>query len=427
MTTTTDTTESLRAQLTQAQLDYDELQGRGLSLDLTRGKPSPAQLDLMDGLLATSLAGDWKAADGTDCRNYGGLQGLPELRAIFSELLKVPVAQLIAADNSSLALMHDCIVHSLLSPLPGSSSRWVDGPAAFLCPVPGYDRHFSLCERFGIEMIQVPMTVEGPDMDVVEALVAEEARIKGIWCVPKHSNPDGTSYSDATVARLAAMPTAADNFRIFWDNAYALHDLTDQPVELADLLGASAQAGHPDRVFVFGSTSKVTLAGGGVAFFGTSPDNLSWYLEHNGMRTIGPDKLNQLRHVRFLGDADGVRRLMASHRALIGPKFDTVERILQEHLGGTGLASWSKPKGGYFVSLTVPDGCAKAVVAKAAQAGIALTPAGATHPYGDDPDDRFIRIAPTFPSLDDLEAAMVGLVTCVKLVGLSHQIEANGA
>jgi DNA-binding transcriptional MocR family regulator len=418
---------STTTELTQAQSDYDDLRGKGLSLDLTRGKPSPAQLDLMDGLLATSLAGDWKAADGTDCRNYGGLQGLPELRSIFSEFLGVPAPQLIAADNSSLALMHDCIVHSLLSPLPGSSSRWIDGPAAFLCPVPGYDRHFSLCERFGIEMIQVPMTDEGPDMDVVEALVAEHPRVKGMWCVPKHSNPDGTSYSETTVARLAAMPTAADNFRIFWDNAYALHDLVDQPVVLADLLGASAGAGHPDRVFVFGSTSKVTLAGGGVAFFGTSPDNLAWYLKHNGMRTIGPDKLNQLRHVRFLGDADGVRQLMASHRALIGPKFDTVERILQEHLGGTGLASWSKPKGGYFVSLTVPDGCAKEIVAKAAEAGIALTPAGATHPYGDDPGDRFIRIAPTFPSIGDLEAAMVGLVTCVKLVGLSHLSEASNS
>jgi DNA-binding transcriptional MocR family regulator len=416
---------STATELNQAQSDYDDLKGRGLSLDLTRGKPSPAQLDLMDGLLATSLEGDFTAADGTDCRNYGGLQGLPELRAIFSEFLQVPVAQLIAADNSSLALMHDCIVHSLLSPSPGSSSRWIDGPAAFLCPVPGYDRHFSLCERFGIEMIPVPMTDEGPDMDVVEALVAEHPHIKGMWCVPKHSNPDGTTYSDATVARLAAMPTAADNFRIFWDNAYALHDLVEQPVPLADLLGASAAAGHPDRVFVFGSTSKVTLAGGGVAFFGTSPDNLNWFLKQNGMRTIGPDKLNQLRHVRFLGDADGVRRLMASHRALIGPKFDAVERILQEHLGGTGLASWSKPEGGYFVSLTVPDGTAKQIVAKAAEAGIALTPAGATHPYGDDPDDRYIRIAPTFPSLDDLEAAMVGLVICVKLVGLSRLAEAS--
>ncbi len=422
MSSSTETTDTLRSQLTQAQLDYDALCAQGLSLDLTRGKPSPAQLDLMSGLLSISLADDYKAADGTDCRNYGGLNGLPELRAIFSELLQVPVAQLVAADNSSLALMHDCIVHSLLSPLPGSTSRWADEPIAFLCPVPGYDRHFALCERFGIEMIPVPMTDEGPDMDVVEAIVAEHSHVKGIWCVPKHSNPDGTCYSDATVARLAAMPTAADNFRIFWDNAYALHDLVDQPVPLADLLRASTEAGHPDRVFVFGSTSKVTLAGAGVSFFGSSPDNVAWYLKHNGMRTIGPDKLNQLRHVRFLGDADGVRKLMAAHRALIGPKFGTVERILEEHLGGTGLATWSKPSGGYFVSLIVPDGCAKAVVAKAAEAGIALTPAGATHPLGQDPDDRFIRIAPTFPSMSDLEAAMVGLVTCVKLVGLTQQI-----
>jgi DNA-binding transcriptional MocR family regulator len=418
----TATTDSMRAQYENAQRDYKELADRGLSLDLTRGKPAPAQLDLMAAILALPLDDDFKAADGTDCRNYGGLNGLPELREIFSELLRVPVAQLLAADNSSLALMHDCMVHAMLSPLPGATTMWVDEPTAFLCPVPGYDRHFSLCERFGIEMIQVPMTGEGPDMDVVESLVANDPRIKGIWCVPKHSNPDGTCYSDATVARLAAMPVAAPGFRIFWDNAYALHDLTESPVEIADLLAACAEAGNPNRVFVFGSTSKVTLAGAGVAFFGSSPDNVAWYLKHNAMRTIGPDKLNQLRHVRFLKDAQGVRDLMAAHRAIIGPKFETVERILSEHLGGTGLATWSQPKGGYFVSLSVPEGCAKAVVQKAAEAGIALTPAGATHPYGDDKEDRFIRIAPTFPSPADLEAAMLALVTCVRLVGFAAQL-----
>jgi DNA-binding transcriptional MocR family regulator len=419
----TNHTDELTSQLDRARHDYDELSGRGLSLDLTRGKPSPAQLDLMDGLLAISLAGDFKAADGTDCRNYGGLQGLPELRAIFSEFLDVPVPQLIAADNSSLALMHDCIAHALLNPLPGTEKRWVDEPIAFLCPVPGYDRHFSLCARFGIDMIPVPMTPNGPDMDVVESLLAQQPRIKGMWCVPKHSNPDGTCYSDETVARLATM-AVPDGFRIFWDNAYALHDLVDQPVELADLLGACAEAGHPDRVFVFGSSSKVTLAGGGVAFFGSSPANLDWFLKLNAMRTIGPDKLNQLRHVRFLRDAQGVRDLMSAHRSLIAPKFAAVERILSEHLGSTGLASWSKPQGGYFVSLVVPDGCARAVVQKAAEAGIALTPAGATHPYGDDPDDRYIRIAPTFPGMDDLEAAMFGLVTCVRLVGYAKLLDA---
>ncbi len=416
------TTDSIRAQYESAQQDYKELADRALSLDLTRGKPSPAQLDLMADLLALPLNDDYKAADGTDCRNYGGLNGLPELRQIFSELLNIPVAQLLAADNSSLALMHDCIVHAMLSPLPGATARWADEPTAFLCPVPGYDRHFSLCERFGIEMIPVPMTPDGPDMDVVESLVASDQRVKGMWCVPKHSNPDGTCYSDATVARLAAMPVAEPGFRIFWDNAYALHELTDTPVEIADLLAACSEAGHPNRVFVFGSTSKVTLAGAGIAFFGSSPDNLDWYLRHNAMRTIGPDKLNQLRHVRFLQDAQGVRNLMAAHRAIIGPKFDTVERILSERLGDTGLATWSHPTGGYFVSLSVHEGCAKAVVQKAAEAGIALTPAGATHPYGVDKEDRVIRIAPTFPSPADLEAAMLGLVTCVRLVGFAAQL-----
>jgi len=412
--------EELAARRDQAQRDYDAFVARGLSLDLTRGKPSPEQLDLASGLLAVQLDHDYRAADGTDTRNYGGLNGLVELRAIFADALQVPVAQLVAANNSSLAVMHDCLVHALLSALPGSEGRWVDEPIAFLCPVPGYDRHFALCERFGIEMIAVPLTFDGPDMDVVESLVAGDPRIRGIWCVPKHSNPDGTCYSDETVGRLAAMPTAAGDFRIFWDNAYAVHDLVDKRVEIADLLAACAAAGNPDRAFVFGSTSKITLAGAGVAFFGASPANVAWYLGHTAKRTIGPDKLNQLRHVRFLRDRAGLDAHMAAHRALIAPKFAAVERILIEQLGGTGLATWSTPKGGYFVSLNVPAGCAAAVVKRAAEAGVALTPAGSTHPYGNDPDDRTIRLAPTFPSQEDLELAMAGVATCVRLVGFEQ-------
>lgn len=408
---------TLTAHLEGARKDYEALVARGLSLDITRGKPSSAQLDLSVPLL--SLPGDrYKAADGTDTRNYGGLHGLPELREMFSASLQVPVDQLIAAGNSSLELMHDSLVHALLSVLPGATSRWVDQERiAFLCPVPGYDRHFALTQRFGIEMIPVPMTPEGPDMDEVERLVAEDEAVKGIWCVPKYSNPEGVSYSDEVVRRLATMNTAAPDFRIFWDNAYAVHHLTDERVEIADLLAACAESGNDDRPFVFGSTSKITNAGGGVAFFGSSPANLKWLLANMSKRTIGPDKVNQLRHVLFFGSEEGVHAHMERHRALLQPKFESVERILSAELGDTGLASWTRPKGGYFVTLTVPEGCAKEVVRRAGEAGVVLTPAGATHPYGDDPQDAVIRVAPSFPDLEELEQAVEGLAVCVRLVG----------
>ncbi|MGK5556848.1 aminotransferase class I/II-fold pyridoxal phosphate-dependent enzyme [Actinomadura kijaniata] len=412
------TPESLSTRLDEARRDYAALVDRGLSLNLTRGKPSARQLDLSADLLR--LPGDrHTASDGTDCRNYQGAPlGLPELREAFAGHLQVPVEQLVAAGNSSLELMHDCLVHALLGTLPGAARRWADEERiAFLCPVPGYDRHFALCERFGIEMIPVPMTAEGPDMAEVERLAAADPAVKGIWCVPKYSNPSGVSYGDETVRRLAEMPTAAPDFRIFWDNAYAVHHLTEEEVEIADVLAACAAAGNPDRVFVFGSTSKITLAGAGVAFFGSSPANVAWLTGYSGKRSIGPDKVNQLRHALFLRDADGVRAHMARHRELLRPKFDAVHRILTERLGGTGLATWSAPKGGYFVALDVLDGCAREVVRRAADAGIALTPAGATHPYGDDPRDSTIRIAPSFPDLAELEEAIEGLATCVRLVG----------
>src|SRR4051812_9570084 len=272
----------------RARQDYQELAGRGLSLDLTRGKPAPEQLDLSEDLLSLP-GGRYTAADGTDVRNYGGLQGLPELREIFAEVLQVPAGQLLAAGNSSLELMHDCLVHAMLSVVPGAESHWVDQERlAFLCPVPGYDRHFALCERFGIEMIPVPMTDAGPDMDVVEHLVAEDAGIKGIWCVPKYSNPDGTTYSDETVRRLAAMTTAAPDFRIFWDNAYAIHHLSDDEAQIADILALCEKEGNADRAFVFASTSKVTFAGGGVGFFGSSKANIAWWLDKASKRSIGP-------------------------------------------------------------------------------------------------------------------------------------------
>jgi DNA-binding transcriptional MocR family regulator len=406
---------SLSSDIERARRDYAALVDQGLALDITRGKPSPQQLDLSLEML--KLPGEvYTAQDGTDCRNYGGLQGLLEIRRLFSGFLQVPVEQLVAAGNSSLELMHDTVVQSLLSPLPGAERRWADEPRiAFLCPVPGYDRHFALSERFGIELIPVPMTETGPDMDVVERLAAEDPAVKGMWCVPKYSNPDGVSYSDETVRRLAAMPAAAPDFRVFWDNAYVVHDLTDESVEIADILELSAESGNPDRVFVFGSTSKITTAGSGVGFVGSSPANVAWLLGLLSKRTIGPDKVNQLRHAMFLRDSGGVRAHMRKHRELIGPKFEAVDRILTKELGDSGLATWTKPAGGYFVSLTVPEGCAKEVVRLAKGAGIALTPAGATHPGGNDPEDRTIRIAPTYPGLAEVEAAIAGLAVCVRL------------
>lgn len=394
-----------------ASREYAALAERGLKLDLTRGKPSPRQLDLSNGMLR--LPESYHTADGTDARNYGDLQGLPELRELFGPLLQVPPEQLVVGGNASLALMHDTVVHALLSRLPGAARRWVEEPEiTFLCPVPGYDRHFTICERLGITMVAVPMGPGGPDMDVVERLVAADPRVKGMWCVPKYSNPSGVVYSDETVRRLAAMQTAAPDFRIFWDNAYAVHHLTDSPAELADLLALCAEHGNPDRVFVYGSTSKVTLAGAGVSFFGSSPANVEWFLANTRKQSIGPDKLNQLRHVEFLRDADGVAAHMRRHAELIAPKFELVERVLSKELGG--LASWTSPQGGYFISLEVPH--AAEVVAKAKAAGIALTPAGATHPYGKDPEDRVIRIAPTYPELEELEQAILGLTVCVRLV-----------
>ncbi|MBV9313817.1 MAG: aminotransferase class I/II-fold pyridoxal phosphate-dependent enzyme [Pseudonocardia sp.] len=401
--------------LRAARADYDALVAKSPSLNLTRGKPSAAQLDLAAPMLSMP-ADQYLSADGTDVRNYQGLQGLPELRAIFSEVLDVPVEQLIAFGNSSLELMHDTLMHAMLTPLPGARRRWVDEPRiAFLAPVPGYDRHFALSERLGIELIPVPMTSNGPALDIVERLVADDPSIKGIWCVPKYSNPDGTVYSDETVRRLAAMPTAAPDFRIIWDNAYAVHHLTENPAQIADVLALATEAGHADRPFIFGSTSKITFAGGGVGFLGASPVNVAWWLKLAALRTIGPDKINHLRHALFLRDTDGLAEHMRRHRELLVPKFAAVRRVLTEHFADTPGVSWSNPAGGYFVTLTVPDGLASEVVRLAKAAGIALTPAGATHPYGKDPDDAIIRLAPTFPTLDEVENAMAGVAVCLRL------------
>lgn len=425
------------AQLTAPQLSavhdgvrarYDAFKGRGLKLDLTRGKPASAQLDLAASLLTLPGPDDFTAADGTDCRNYGGLQGLPELRALLAPFFGVTPAQMILGDNSSLGLMHDTIVYALLKGTCDSPRPWAAEPrVAFLCPAPGYDRHFAICEDFGIEMIVVPMTDAGPDMEVVERLVAEDAAIRGMWCIPKYNNPTGTVYSPDTIERLAAMPTAAADFRLFWDNAYAVHHLTDERIEIDSIVEACARHGHANRAFVYGSTSKVTLAGAGVSLVASSADNVAWYLKRMGKRTIGADKVNQLRHVRYFGDPEGLLTQMARHRALIAPKFTTVIDVFTRELGGTGVASWTNPKGGYFISLDVLDGCAKEVVRLAKDAGVELTPAGSTYPYGRDPHDRNIRIAPTFPDAATVAPAAEGVALSVLLAATAALLAGSSA
>jgi DNA-binding transcriptional MocR family regulator len=395
---------------------FDAFKAKGLKLDLTRGKPSAAQLDLSADLLSLPGPADYVAQDGTDCRNYGGLQGLAEARTLFSGIVGAPPEQVIVANNSSLALMHDTLVYACLKGTCDSTIPWSQqGKIAFLCPVPGYDRHFKICEDYGIGMIPVALNEDGPDMDHVERLAAQDPSIKGIWCMPKYSNPTGTIYSEAVIERLSAMTAAAPDFRIYWDNAYVVHHLTSQRVEIANVLELCARHGHRNRPFVFASTSKITLPGDGLSVFAASPDNVKWLLRRFIPRTIGPDKINQLRHVRFLKHEAGILELMDRHRALLAPKFQKVLDMFDEHLSGLPQVSWTRPKGGYFITLMVPPGCARRVVALAKEAGIALTPAGATHPYGKDLEDRVIRIAPTFPELSEVALAAEGVALCVLL------------
>lgn len=402
--------------LQQLRTSYAALVAKGLKLDLTRGKPAAAQLDLSSELLALPGAGNFKAEDGTDCRNYGGLAGLPEARRLFAGIMGAPADQVVVGNSSSLALMHDCVAYALLKGTGDNATPWSSqGQIAFLCPVPGYDRHFTICKDYGIRMIPVALRADGPDMDQVERLVATDASIKGMWCVPKYSNPTGSVYSDEVIDRLARMPAAAPDFRIFWDNAYSVHHLGEERVEIANLLELCARHGRPDRAFVFASTSKITLAGAGLALFASSRANVAWLLARMTPRTIGPDKLNQLRHVKFLRDDAGIQRLMERHRALIAPKFQVVLEVFDRELGTVAGVSYTRPRGGYFICLDVPPGCASRTVQLAREAGIALTPAGATHPLGKDPEDRFIRIAPTFPDLAEVALAAEGTALCVRL------------
>ena len=395
--------------------NYATLRTEKLTLDLTRGKPSPEQLDLSVSLLSLPGDGDFRDSSGTDCRNYGGLTGLPELRAIFGELLGIPVERLLAGNNASLEIMHDLIVFSMLYGTPDSPRRWADEPIKWLCPAPGYDRHFAITEALGIEMITIPMRHDGPDTHAIATLLANDPQIKGLWAVPNYSNPTGVVYSEEVVRELVSMPAAAPDFRLFWDNAYAVHPLTDTAAPVIDVLGLAEAAGNPNRPLVFASTSKITFAGAGVSFFGASQANIDWYLSHASKKSIGPDKLNQLRHLRFFTDAEGVREHMQKHRALLEPKFALVRRILEDRLGASKVASWTEPKGGYFISLDVLDGTAARVIALAKEAGIALTPAGSSYPYKQDPDDTNIRLAPTMPPLAEVTAAMEAVATCVLL------------
>jgi DNA-binding transcriptional MocR family regulator len=407
--------------------DYDAFRARGLKLDMTRGKPAPEQLDLAEGMLALPGNRDHLTEANEDARNYGGVQGLAEVRAMFAPTLGVPAAQVVVGDNASLAMMHDAIVWALLKGVPGSAKPWSkEGEIAFLCPVPGYDRHFAICEEYGIRMIPVPMTGDGPDMGRVEELVRDPA-VKGMWCVPKYSNPSAESYSDETVRRLANMKTAAPDFRLFWDNAYVLHHLTDDRREILNVVDACVEAGNPDRAFVFASTSKMTLAGAGLAFFASSEANVKWWIARASKRTIGPDKLNQLRHIRFLKDEAGLIAHMDKHRALLAPKFQAVTEALMARLANQGAARWIKPAGGYFVSVDVTEGAASRVVQLAKEAGLLLTAAGATWPYGKDPNNSNLRLAPSYPSLKDVKAASEGIAICIQLAAIEAEQEKRKA
>src|SRR5271166_3492951 len=405
----------------KVQAEYDAFRAQGLKLDMTRGKPAADQLDLANAMLALPGDGDYFSAAREDARNYGALQGLAEARALFSPILGASPENIIVGGNSSLAMMHDCLVYALLKGAPGSVRPWSkETSPAFICPAPGYDRHFAILEEFGVRMLPVAMTGHGPDMDAVERLVADPS-VKGMWCVPKYSNPTGEIYSNETIARLAAMQTGAPDFRLFWDNAYCVHHLTERRNEIPNILEACKRAGDPDRAFVFASTSKITLAGAGLAFFAGSAANVRWYLASMSRQTLGGDKLNQLRHVRFLRDVAGVHRHMDAHRALLAPKFAAVHEALERHLAGTGAARWTVPEGGYFISVEATAGTAKRVVELAKAAGVALTPAGATWPYGADPHDSNLRLAPTFPTLAEVRWASEGIALCILLAAVEAQ------
>lgn len=419
------TREELQREHEKLEQKFQEIKAVGLKLDMSRGKPSKEQLNLTNGMLdVLNSDSDMNCESGIDCRNYGIMDGIPEARRLFAEMSEVPEENILVYGNSSLNVMFDTIARAVYMGICGHTPWGKLDKVKFLCPVPGYDRHFGITEFFGIEMIPVPLLATGPDMDLVEQLVSEDASVKGIWCVPKYSNPTGISYSDETVRRFAQLKPAAPDFRIFWDNAYTIHHLYDNDQdEILSIFSECQKAGNEDLVYQFISTSKVSFPGSGIAVMAASEANLADARKAMSYQTIGHDKLNQLRHVRFFKDMDGVREHMKKHAAILRPKFETVLSVLETELGGLEIGSWVKPKGGYFISFDALDGCAKKIVAKTKDAGVVMTGAGATFPYGKDPKDSNIRIAPSFPTLEELEQAARIFVLSVKLVSLEKLLE----
>lgn len=406
----------LKEQLAVLTKEYEAAKAKGLKLDMSRGKPSPAQLDVSNEMLDIVNSETGCVSDsGTDCRNYGIMEGIPEARQLMGDFLRVPKENVFVCGNASLNIMYDCVSSAMLFGIMGSTPWCHLDKVKFLCPVPGYDRHFKITELMGIEMINIPMTENGPDMDMVEKLVSSDSSIKGIWCVPKYSNPQGIVYSDETVKRFAALKPAAKDFRIYWDNAYALHYIYDENIEIPEILSECAKAGNPDLVYEFCSTSKISFAGSGISAIASSEANLKWISKRMNVETISYDKINQLRHARYFKNGDGLRAHMRKHAEFLRPKFDVVLETLDRELTGLGAGSWMKPMGGYFISFDAVPGCAKAIVNKCKEAGVVLTGAGATYPYGKDPDDSNIRIAPSYPTLEELKQAAELFTLCAKL------------
>ena len=403
---------------------YDEYKNLNLKYDMTRGKPAAKQLELSNDMMSNDYLGDYKASNGFDCRNYGILDGIPEIKKLFGELFGVESDQVIVGGNSSLNLMYDLISAFMLLGASKNSKPWVQqGEIKFICPVPGYDRHFAITERLGIKMINVQINDDGPDMDVIEELVKNDSSIKGMWSVPKYSNPTGVVYSDEVIKRLANMKCAADDFRIFWDDAYTVHMLDGEPAKQMNLIDACADAGNNNRPIVLASTSKMTYPGAGIAALASSPENIAWFKNIYTIQTIGPNKINQLRHANYLKNYDNLVNHMRKHAEILKPKFDTVIKIFEQELGDLGVLTWSNPKGGYFISVDTVYNCASEVVQLAKDCGVQFTAAGSTYPYGKDPKNMNIRIAPSLPPIEELEAAIKVFCVCVKICSLNKILE----